>query len=865
MNDTASLHSMESADTSRPLPMTFGRWKDACMRAATASEDLNDKIRAQAKQIFTFLSKQLEHMTPENVVMTTKSSHNEALAQLVQELGPAFSEDASYSSRICALYCICGAIEAGSEVGLSYKITNLLGNFFLGQCGPLEPEDDADEDTDEAVRDAAIMCLTALVRARIVHEETSDCEALHQAVKLHLDLARKGVERRCAAPEMDDEMQYDHGYDDFPASRGNDIRGGLSTLPRSRRALCFDLVRAAIDGLVSAADESLRGSNVASDLASFASFADNCLHGESDPRCLLQLLRMLHAMQTTMLPFFQTTSSTVKFPILNLFDAVAPYYPIHFTPPPNDVYGITRQGLHEALMAVLCFTGYDALEPGNDTMLNLSAGIFIERLLNVDSEEGNTPSSADDKLEALADLSTLLFPTADASLCDKLSEDTVRELSTVLFVAHSEGASGASAGGETGRKYKALADACRTLVSKLAYAFETSTRPALWNTFVRDTVQTRSQVLSTSPQSVQGRSSIAYLACLAASGGPRTMILCLHSCLPPLIDIIDTDKDEEKVAAAIYGIGAFFSSFQVAVERGNKDGVALHPHPLEPYSGPVSRSLLRLMGVGTDGDPFKTKDATSSLYIAAVHALESVLTITPLSLLEESDIDNICTLLDAMASLVESTDEIYANEIDIDSADVSVRKAASRTLGSTLGASFDSSQRPSQLRSVIDESDRIRTHLRESIYPKLLLSSETVISPKKESDPLRFDWMTLANACEMNRGRVMADLVNSLKGSLENKNIGDAYLKKEIQLAMRFCFVIQQGGGLAAAAFRSLSAPNTSPVDLIMSLCSMQATDEEKGKVRASPEKTGVTRVSALMLPPTSEDKQEVDVMVSGL
>jgi len=843
--------------------MTFCRWKDVCMRKEAPSD--KDKIRAQATQIFAFLSKHVELMTPENVVMTTKSSHNEALAQLIQELGPAFS-DAPYGSRICALYCICGAIEGCSDAGLSYKITELLGSFFLGQCGPLESEGNVDEDTDEEVRDAAVLCLSALVRARI-QEPPSHHDALQQAVNLHLDLARKGVERRCAAPDMDEEMEYDHGYD-FPATR-TDIRGGLSALPRSRRSLCFDLVRAAIDGLTTVLSSALSKTSVTSNLASFASFADNCLHGESDPRCLLQLLRMLTALQTNMLPFFQTTTTATKFPILNLFDAVAPYYPIHFTPPPNDVYGITRQGLHEALMAVLCFKGYDALEAGNETMLNLSAGIFLERLINVDSEDMNTPSSVDDKVEAIADLSSLLF-RANTCLCDQLSEDTVRELSTVLFVTHAEAASGASSAGEDGRKYKVLADACRDLVSKVTYTLEVSTRPALWNVFVRDTVQTRCQVLSTSPQSSQGRSSIAYLACLASCGLPRTMNLCFQSCLPPLTEILDTEKDEEKVAAAMYGIGAFFSSFQVAFDRGMKDGVALHPHPLEPYSSKVSRSLFHLMGIGTgatEGD--SDKEVPTPLYIASVHLLESVLTVSPLSLLEESDVDNICALLDAMASLVESTDELHANEINLDSADISLRKAASRTLGSTLGAAFDKmSTDRSKSQCVIDESTKIRTHLRETIYPKLLSSSETLIPPKNESEPLRFDWMTLAYACEMNRSsasQVVSDLANSLNDALKHNYTNVAYQKMVIQYAMRFCFVIQHGGALAVTAFSLLSAPNTSPVQLISSLSSMQGIFEEKAKARASPEKTVVRQVSALMLPPTSEDREEVDVMVSGI
>lgn len=349
------------------------------------------------------------------------------------------------------------------------------------------------------------------------------------------------------------------------------------------------------------------------------------------------------------------------------------------------------------------------------------------------------------------------------------------------------------------------------------------------------------------------------------------MNLCLQSCLPPLIDILDSEKDEEKVAAALYGIGAFFSSFQVAVEKDIiSDGVALHPHPLENYSAVVARSLFRLMAIGSKGESPGFKTDSSSLYIACVHALESVLTVTPLSLFEESDVDLIIALLDSMSNLVENADAIYVNEFDIDSADLLLRKAASRTLGSSLGASLNEASNEAsakKLRCVIDESSQIRTHLRDTIYPKLLMASERVIPPKDEMDPLRFDWITLAYACEINRSsttRVVSDLVDSLNNALIFKDSDIDTQKRAIQIAARFGFVMEHGGTLAVAAFSSLSKPSTSPADLIASLCSLDATSAAKATDRASPEKTGVTRVSALMLPPTTEDKEEVDEMVSG-
>ena len=836
--------------------MTFGKWRDACLNNPSSKE----KVRSQAAE--TFLANHVEHLTPESVVMKTKSSCNDALAQLIHELQPAFS-GAPYVSRICALYCICGAIEGCS--GLSHEIKNLLGNFFLGHCGPLEPEDDDDDDSDELVRDAAVMCLSALVRVQT--EESPQDGPIEHSVQLLLDLARKGVERRCASPEMD-EMVYDHGYD-FPSSK-NDIRGGLSTLPRSRRSLCFDLVRAAIDGLTLVSGDYLRVSSVKRDLASFASFAAACLHGESDPRCLMQLLRMLNALQRNLLRFFQEayTISSVQFPIVNIFDAVAPYYPIQFTPPPNDVHGITRQGLHESLMAVLCFTGYDSFAAGQDTMLNLTAGIFLERLIPLDNDDGTSPSSVDDKLDAIGDLMTLLF--RDASLCDLMSEHTVKELSTALLTTHAEAASVATIGGENGQKNKALADACRNLVSKVASALEVSSQSVLWDIFVHDTVRVWSPLLSSSPQSLKGRSSIAYLACLCASGGPRTLNLCLQSCLPLLIDILNNEKDdEEKVAAAAYGIGAFFSSIQVAFSLGMKDGVTLHPHPLETFGADAFRALNDLMGINTvterDSSPKNVKEVQPSLRIAAVSAIDSVLTVMPASLLEDGDFDKVCSLFDTLVSLVEDTDNVTIDESASTDSKIALRTASARTIGYILGKSFEDerSDVPARFPCLLDESEKVRRHLREVILPSLLLSSKGLLPSSNEENPLRFDWMALACCCETNQNaanKVLSALVNSLNDALKQKNIANQQL--EVHLAMCLCFVIQHGGAQAITAFRSLSAPNASPMDLIASVCSMSAAFEEKAKFSAFPEKTRVSRVSTLMLPPTSEDREEVNSMV---
>ena len=43
-----------------------------------------------------------------------------------------------------------------------------------------------------------------------------------------------------------------------------------------------------------------------------------------------------------------------SFPLTKFFDTVAPYYPVTFSPLPNNPYGITSEGLQSSLMALLC-------------------------------------------------------------------------------------------------------------------------------------------------------------------------------------------------------------------------------------------------------------------------------------------------------------------------------------------------------------------------------------------------------------------------------------------------------------------------------------------------------------------------------
>ena len=52
-------------------------------------------------------------------------------------------------------------------------------------------------------------------------------------------------------------------------------------------------------------------------------------------------------------------SVSSSFPFTKFFDAVAPYYPVTFSPPLNNPYGITSNGIQSSLMAVLCHNDHN--------------------------------------------------------------------------------------------------------------------------------------------------------------------------------------------------------------------------------------------------------------------------------------------------------------------------------------------------------------------------------------------------------------------------------------------------------------------------------------------------------------------------
>ena len=834
-----------SSPSSSVLADMLRRWQISCVEQPQTQEDL----RAESRTCFRRLVQEWFVSAEENGLSAAKLPHEEALAKVIQELGPAFSLN-RHASRNCALQVIVGALEGCSESQLSNSVANLLGTFLLTHCGPLE-EDESGEDFDDQIRDAAVMAMAAL--SQITTVTATNGSDVIEAITIRLKFAQEGVRYRCASPEMDDDENRNRNTHGFGQGRSaNDIRGELSNLPRSKRSLCFDLLQSATTGVgkIVVAHQSLVTKELLSDIQpkmiAFVVFAANCMHGESDPRCLQQLLQLLHSIQRAFQPMFIfSKDSSCVFPTSEIFDAVAPYYPIQFTPPPNNVHGITRSGLHSSLVSVLTFGGADAMakQHNRHTMVNLSAGLFIEQLLPPE-EEDDKPNVAE-QLEVIECLTTLLFPPevegANSSRCDQLEIDTARDLCVALITIHDKSSLNVSQGGAVGSQNKQLADSCRTLVSKIAFQLEFATKKELWETFVMTPLSKLAARVKLSP--ARGRTAIAYGACLAASGGPRTLRCCLTSCLGILIDVVSQSLDDfDNAAAAAYGVGAFFSSCRVAMDRAKKEGVVLSPHPLESYTGNAFQALYNAF---TSLKSEKELVASKAILvkIGSVRALESVLLAGTAKQFQPDDATKICQFVQ------ELLDSVLDDKAGSD--DDEWRKACYLTLGSLLGTALEGAGSPDEIHTGdsagILTTEIIRDFFTDSVYPKVLESATKSLDIAEKS---RFDWEVLSMACICGRASARF-VITSLLDAL-NKKIQQGLDDSCLSYAEALSFVLRHGGDVATQAYHGISTPDA--IFKKVSTLSAHAM-EDSLKLRTS--------IQNLALPATVEEREAQKTSVS--
>ena len=793
------------------------------------------------------------------------------------------------------------------------------------------------------VRDAAMAGLEALLRSQLDIFPTTRSQpprnngsspikeaskVVIESMELRVDLAMSGVRFRCQTSDGSNSSNGDSGmwggagagYE--TTNPDMNIEDGLSKLPRQKRSICFNLFDGALDGLnvdskkwIDLLSQSEDGGNYTTPLSllksmsTFASLASSCMHGETDPRCLSQLLHLLNKVQRVMMPLFATIkgnsngnadqmdigttkADTSVFPSIEIFDAVAPYYPVHFTPPKNDPHGITRELLQDALTAVLCERGaiyksqiHEKKVSGEDreeeeTMITLATRMFLERLEPPKSSDYDAPSNGaesetEDKLAAVQDLTTLLLPQKSSSkngakAVDKIAADPIyspnvtrttpalmSELSSSMARVHEEAVSSDA---------HSLASAIRKFSSSLAHSLEPATKSnsdqvdttPLWEAYVVDILRHLSPILGSAPQGMHGRASTAYLASLAAEGGLKTLTTILHGCYPRFIGVLSLlekkdenkdvesqttkqkSRDEEKLAAAMRGVAALVSSSRVALQEYEREnnGVHVHPHPLASYIPATIQKIASVLNERSE------KDEAWPLTLAAVGALESVLTSADFSGLEEEDIVSLETMFSLMLQdlLCEERHNPKSNE--------EWMAACARVVGAVIALGLGENEGSDN--NSVKSCGRLNATA-YSLLPKILSSATSPHQNSSKLRAIRYDWMVLARASVNGSSQVSQLIVPSLISDTIG-SLNDPQMDPRAP-AMTLAYLIRHGGPNVGTAFHGLSSPGSTPFDVIRVLCSEGDSGDNEGQVATRQLQAGL---SMLQLPESRAKDEEI-------
>lgn len=742
----------------------FQIWKQECL---SGSFD-----RRQAKRFFQTLQNTTIQVS-EQVVLSTKPSHEAALALLIQTLEECFVGGTN-RQRYCGLVCMQGALQACHSLRL--EMVDLLGAFLLNHAGPIV-SDDINEDYDEQIRDLALQLFLLVVQVHAVPSDSSDAKAY---VDQLLHLTQQIVERRCA---QDDDAVDDYGYRQRPNL-------GLSVLPRSKRSLCFQVLAETVTKLsivpllqrYQAYDD-----DISVGWEGFCLFVISCLHGESDPRCLMQLLELFGNLAETFVILKD------KFPVSELFDATAPYYPINFHPPPNDVHGITRQGLRRAVLTILSCTDYDVHKKNTDeTMGRLSTRLILETLVPPPEDD---PVSFSEQLETLEDLEGFLL-TARKGKCnlELLQTAEIQHLSESLYVLHET----ASLAASNDMVAKRLAEQCRAVVAEVALKCETS--PSQWRVFVQDCIG-KLQLNSTA----SGRVAIAYLACLASCGGSKTLENCVKTGISSLMR---QAGDPEERPNALFGIGALFSACRVTMEKATANGIHIRPHPLLSFGAKTLNMVFESLG----------RENAQSTRISAVRAIESILRASPATAFtEDHEAQTIESLRMILSCLTNTTDP--DGMTDADRVDKKEVEACSVTLGGLLMSVLASDNDESSYSTLLD-SDAIRSFLLNDVFSTLV---ESVQTAPVRADATRYDQKALSMASSASL-QAASTIVGLLTDSLLSSITRDE-TDRSNTVANTLVFLFHQTGGYASQAYQELFKPATTVFDIVDALAPLSEND----------------------------------------
>lgn len=243
----------------------------------------------------------------------------------------------------------------------------------------------------------------------------------------------------------------------------------------------------------------------------------NAMEGEKDPRCLLTCLGLAECILREF-----GDSGEIGEVVEEIFDVTACYYPITFTPPPNDPYGITREQLVSALRSV--FVASKVLAPHVVPLL-------LEKL---------EATSEDVKLDSLDHLSV-----CSASYGAKVMLPHLRAISDALqreLRAQQDGSVS-----------DAVLEAVTTLTRTVATHREATGEPAGWGALVDPLLMNCLGEIKKAPESMLGRTS-GRAVCAVAKACPYSQRLVLRECFKDLQALFEATPASTSPAAALLDV-----------------------------------------------------------------------------------------------------------------------------------------------------------------------------------------------------------------------------------------------------------------------------------------------------------------------
>ena len=235
------------------------------------------------------------------------------------------------------------------------------------------------------------------------------------------------------------------------------------------------------------------------------------IEGERDPRCLLLCLRLIRKALEVFAGDIDQEAST------SIFAAVSVYFPITFTPPADDEFGITAEALIESLEDCLCI--HPQLEGS-------ALPLFFENITG-ETEVGRVAAlSAIVRLSRARGLSVLQrrLP-ASGEMYIKVLGQKLFDVITSLDPPSSPAGAG---GGDVQAGLRAVTEVCALMGSAVA-----ANGSSEWRLFAEPLLQSAAMELMSSVEGLQAQTS-ALIAFAVARASP----LCLQAVADRLLPIL---------------------------------------------------------------------------------------------------------------------------------------------------------------------------------------------------------------------------------------------------------------------------------------------------------------------------------------